>query len=537
MDRIFYNGHIKTMDRHEASAVCVANGKIAFVGSDGEALAGKTAGTELVDLGGRLMLPGFIDTHVHFLHYGESLFMAKLAPAKSKAELIEIGLDFLARHPGISRLAGAGWNNDHWSDDQSFPKRWELDRISREIPIVFTRACCHVICLNSKALEICNITSSTPDMPGGGIGRDAEGNPDGVLLEDACGLATPVLAEPTLEEAIRYLRAAAADAVSCGLTSVHADDLYFPGDGHKCVPLAAYEALHETDWLPLRVYLQCRLSDRAAFERFFELGYGFNQGDERLRFGPLKLVADGSLGARTAYLNSPYADAPDTRGIAIYTQGQLDELILEAARRKMPSIVHAIGDGMIDMTLDSFEKARRLERAPLRHGIVHCQITRPEQLLRMKALQIMALVQPIFLDYDLHIADARVGGLARTSYAFRTMRSLGIRMAFGSDAPVERFNAIQGVYHAVTRQDLSGYPAGGWYPQERLTVEQAVAGFTRDAAYASYEENLKGTITPGKLADLVVLDRNIFALPPEEIRDASVVMTVNGGEIVYARDE
>ncbi|HWQ58691.1 MAG TPA: amidohydrolase family protein, partial [Clostridia bacterium] len=210
MDVIFYNGTVKTMDGREAQAICVEKGRIAFVGADGDALRLKTEHTELVDLGGRLTLPGFIDTHMHFLYYGQSLSIARLAPARSKAELLKIGRDFLAKSPGLPRLEGAGWNNDHWSDDAGFPKRWELDEISRDIPIVFTRACYHVVCLNTKALELCGITAKTPDPSGGSVGRDALGEPDGVLCEDACGLAAPVLAEPTVEEAKRYLRAAAA---------------------------------------------------------------------------------------------------------------------------------------------------------------------------------------------------------------------------------------------------------------------------------------------------------------------------------------
>ena len=532
MDQIFYNGTIQTMDGREARAVCVSSGKIAFIGTDAEALGMRSAKTELIDLGGRLMLPGFIDTHMHFLHYGASLFMAQLAPAKSKAALLEIGRDFLKKHPDLPRLLGAGWNNDHWCDDNTFPKRQELDQISRDLPVAFTRTCYHIVCLNTKALELCGITADTPDMPGGCVGRDADGVPDGVLYEDACGLAGPVMREPTLAESKEYLHAAAADAVRCGLTTVHADDLYFPADA-DCIPLLAYRALLDEDWLPLRVYLQCRLSDRTALERFYKLGYAYGQGDLRLRFGPMKLIGDGSLGARTAYLKQPYCDAPETRGIPIYTQEQLTELVCMAARRGMPSVIHAIGDATIGMALNAFEQARKIEPAHLRHGIIHCQITDRALLKRMKALDIMALVQPIFLDYDLHIADARVGELAATSYAFKTMLELGIRETFGSDAPVERFNAIQGIFHAVTRKDLSGFPAGGWYPDERLTVEEAVAGFTREAAYASCEEEIKGTITEGKLADLVVLDRDIFKIPADEIKNASVHMTVCAGKIVY----
>jgi len=535
MDSIFYNGKVRTMDGRTAQAVCVENGGIAFVGGDEEALKMKTGGTKLIDLGGRLTLPGFIDTHMHLLSYGASLFKASLGPARSKAELLEIGRAFLKANPGLSRLVGAGWNQERWADDATFPKRWELDEISRDIPVAFWRACYHALCLNTKALEVCGIAADTPDPSGGTVVRDEKGIPNGVLLEDACGLADAMMPEPDIGESKRCIRAAALDAVSCGLTTVHADDLYFPDEG-ECVPLRAYEELRGEGMLPIRVYMQCRLSDPAAFRRFFELGYACGKGDERLRFGPMKLIADGSLGARTAYMRKPYRDAPETRGIPIYTKEQLDSLVCAAAERGMPSVIHAIGDATLEMALDAIEKARRVEKTKLRHGIIHCQITDLPLLERMKRLDVMALVQPIFLESDLHIADSRVGELARTSYAFATMLRLDIRMAFGSDAPVERFNAIQGIYHAVTRKDLSGFPENGWYPGERLTVEQAVAAFTREAAYASCEENIKGTVSAGKLADLVVLDRDIFEIRPDEIKDASVYMTVCGGEIVYMKN-
>ncbi len=531
---IFYGGRVVTMDGRVTEAVCVEDGRIAFTGSNEEALLMRSAGTKLVPLSGALMLPGFIDTHMHFLGYGKSLSIAQLGPARSKAELIETGRAFMAAHPGLRALIGAGWNNDHWSDDATFPTREQLDLITRDIPVAFTRTCYHIVCLNTRALEICGITENTPDPEGGSIYRDGNGTPTGVLSEDACSLAAPVYPDETADDFMGYLRASAADAVSCGLTTVHTDDLELD-HGAPDLALKAYSSLLEGDWLPVRVYEQCRLANAVMQRDFFGAGYEFYQGDGRFRIGPMKLVADGSLGARTAYLKKPYCDAPETRGLAIYTQEQLDELIINAARHNMPSVVHAIGDAMLDMVLNSFEKARRVEETPLRHAVIHCQLTSPEQLARMAKLSIMAQTQPIFLDYDIHMAQQRAGELIKTSYAFNTMRGLGILEAFGSDCPVERFNAIQGIYHAVTRQDLSGFPEGGWYPNERMSVADAVACFTRDAAYTSYEENTKGTISAGKLADLVVLDSDIFSIEPADIKNAGVVMTVLGGKIVYEK--
>lgn len=534
MDAVYFNGSFLLPNGARASAAAVRDGRFAYVGSDEGALALRTADTRVEDLGGRLVLPGFIDTHIHLIAHGEYLSCADIAPARSKREAIDIGRRFLSEHPALELLSGVGWNNDKWSDDSTFPTRYELDEISRDIPVVYTRACYHVIALNSRALELCGIAESAPDIAGGEIYRDENGVPTGPLCEDAQMLAERAYPPVTKERVQSYIRAAAKDAASFGLTTVHADDLGMDGGGDMGSALDAYSDLLSREKLPVRIYQQCRLSDKSVFDRFYGAGFAFGQGDDRFRLGPMKLVIDGSLGARTAYLRSPYSDAPDTRGVMIYEKELLDELVCSAAERGMPSVIHAIGDAAIEMALDAFEKARRVEPRPLRHAVIHCQITDIALLRRMKALNVAAQVQPIFLDYDMHIAEERVGReLASTSYAFNTMRKLGIQTSFGSDCPVERFNAIQGIYHAVTRRDLSGFPEGGWLPDERMSVMDAVNAFTSGAAYASYDENVKGSIAVGMLADMAVLDRDIFEIAPEEIKNARVALTVLGGEITY----
>lgn len=533
MDALFTNGIIKTMDGRAAEAVGVKDGRIAFIGGRDEAdlLAG--AETKRVDLGGRLMLPGFTDTHMHLLMYGGKHEEADLFQATSMRSALETGREFLLSHPEKRCLVGSGWNNDNWSDTHDFPTRTELDTVSRDIPVIYMRACYHIISLNSRALELNNINENTPDPPGGAIDRDEHGVPTGVVRENACSLAFGCIPEPTEADCLRQLKAAGRKAAECGLTCAHSDDLGADIGDDLGMAYRALRALSDDEELPLRVFMQCRLDSRERLDRFFELGYSYRSGNDRLRTGPLKLVADGSLGARTAYMRQPYCDAPETRGMMCFTKAELDDLIMTAASHGMPSAIHAIGDGCIEMALDSIEKAQKIEPHPLRHGIIHCQITDLALLRRMRALNVMALVQPVFLDYDMHIAESRVGALAKTSYAFKTMLSLGIPLSFGSDCPVEFFDPIMGLYHAVTRKDKKGYPEGGWFPEERLSVEEAVAAFTSGPAYAAAEENERGTITPGKLADFTILDRDIFALPPDEIKNARVSMTVVGGKTVY----
>ena len=538
MDKIFINGIIRTMDAAipRAEAVAIKNGVILRVGGNEEILSLRTPETRIIDLQGKLLLPGFNDSHIHLLSYGYSLEKVSLGTANCVEDLILQGKAFLDKHPDTRWLQGRGWNNENWAV-KDFPTRYDLDRISRDIPISFVRACAHVIAVNSKALEIMKIKKGVPQPEGGSIDLDASGEPLGIFKEEARNLvydAVPPLSESDIR---RMILRGAAELLRYGITSVQSDDLEAVAASDYQKVLNVYFAMARERTLPVRVHQQCLLPPLSRLKEFFALGYYYGQGNDLFRIGPLKLLGDGSLGGRTAYMTESYADDPSTCGIHTFTQSELDELIAAAHDQGMPCAVHCIGDGQLYMTFESIEKAMaRNPKTDMRHSLIHCQITDETLLQKFRDLRVIAHIQPIFLNTDIAIAEARVGKeKARTSYNWGTLANSGVIFACGSDAPVEHFDVMKNIYCAVTRKTLAGEPWGGWYPEQCLTVEQAVRGFTVNGANASGEENIKGSIAVGKYADLVLLDRDIFEIAPDEIKDVSVLMTVLGGEIVYEK--
>ncbi|MFA7196057.1 MAG: amidohydrolase [Clostridiales bacterium] len=538
MDKIFLNGTIRTMDPSvpKAQAVAVKNGLIIRIGKDEEILRLQTSDTQLIDLKGRLLLPGFNDSHIHLLSYGYSLEKVNVGKARSIDDLIAEGRNFLKEHPDTRWMQGRGWNNEDW-DDKKYPTRYDLDRISTEIPISFVRTCAHVIVVNSKALEIMGIGKDPRQVEGGKIDIDRHGEPLGIFQEEARQIVYDAVPSLTECDIRRMIRNGARKLLECGITSVQSDDLEAVAASEYQKVLDVYFKMAEERSLPVRVYQQCLLPPLTRLREFFALGYHWGQGNDLFRIGPLKLLGDGSLGGRTAYMAEPYADDPSTRGIRIFSQEELDELIAFAHDRDMPCAVHCIGDGQLYMAFDAIEKAMlRNPKPDMRHSLVHCQITDAPLLKKFRDLKVIAHIQPIFLNTDIAIVEARVGKeKARTSYNWRTMADTGVLYACGSDAPVEHFDVMKNIYCAVTRKTLAGDPPEGWYPEQRLTVEQAVRGFTINGAYASGEETLKGSIVPGKYADFVLLERDIFAIAPREIKEVDVLMTVLGGEIVYEK--
>jgi predicted amidohydrolase YtcJ len=538
MDTIFFNGNIRTMDEtiKKGQAVAVKNGIILRVGSDQAVLKLKTKGTKLVDLNGKLMLPGFNDSHMHLLSYGYSLEKVNLGSTLSIADIITLGKTRLQENPKIKWLQGRGWNNENWNN-KPFPTRYALDKISEDIPVSYTRTCGHIIITNSKALKIMGITNKTKQIEGGHFDVDGNGKPLGIFREAARDFvynAIPSLSETDIQ---RMLLAGGQDLLKCGITSIQSDDLEAVAESEYKNVLKVYKEISENKTLPIRVYEQCLLPPISRLREFLSLGYKSGQGNELFKIGPLKLLGDGSLGGRTAYLSKPYADDPSTKGIHVFSQEELDELISTAHDNDMPAAIHCIGDGQMRMTFDAIEKAMFKNPKPdMRHSIIHCQITDEVLLNKFRDLNIIAHIQPIFLNSDIHIVEDRVGQtLARTSYNWKTMVDKGVHYACGSDSPVETFNVMKNIYCAVTRKDLKGFPEGGWYPEQKLTVKEAVYGFTMGSAYASYEEGVKGSIAVGKYADFAILDQDIFSIALDEIKDVKVVRTVLGGETVYEK--
>ena len=391
MDRILINGKVVTMDKNRSiqEAVAIDKGRIVKVGTNEEILELKGENTDVIDLGGKLLLPGFNDSHLHLVGFGYTLQNVDLVGVKSIEEIIERGRAAIEEKK-IEKgqwLRGRGWNHDYFIDKQVFPTRYDLDKISTDHPIVFTRACGHVLVANSKALELAGITKDSPQVEGGHFDLDENGEPLGIFRENAMELIYSCIPEPTVEDIKNMLKEAMAKANACGITSVHSDDFEaLPGKNYENI-IKAYKELKEEGNMTLRVYEQCLLPEIERLSAFIEKGYNTGYGDEVFKIGPLKLMADGSLGARTAALTKPYEDDKTTSGIPVFTQDELDELVDKAHSSGMQVAVHGIGDRAIYMALDAIEKAlRKNPRQDHRHGIVHCQITDEYILNKFKEL-------------------------------------------------------------------------------------------------------------------------------------------------------
>lgn len=541
MDTILINGKVYTMDSERSikKAIAIKNGKIERVGTNEEVLSLKANGTEVMDLEGKLVLPGFNDSHIHLVYVGHTLTMVSLSGVTSIDEIGKRILDFIEEHKikKGSWIRGTGWNQDYFQDEKRFPTRFDLDKITSEYPIIISRACGHVAAANSLALKLLNITKDTPQIEGGHFDVDENGEATGIFRENALSLIYKSLPIPTKDETKAMIKMAIRELHKQGITSVGTDDFgALPNKDYKQI-VESYLELRENNELDIRVNQQCLFPSLDKFSAFLEAGYNTGWGDENYRIGPLKLLLDGSLGARTAALTKPYKDDNRTTGIVILEEEELGNIVEYAHKNNTQLAIHAIGDRAMYMSMDSIEKAlKKYPREDHRHGIVHCQITDEVLLNRFKDLDLVAYIQPIFLDYDWKIVRDRVGEeLEKTSYNWKTMVDKGVNIACGSDAPVETFNVLYGIYEAVTRKDLQGNPKEGWLPEQSLTVDEAVYGYTMGGAYSTFEENIKGSIEEGKQADLVVLSRNIFEIPAEEIKDVEVLTTIFNGRIVYEK--
>lgn len=533
--RVTYkNGVVYTGDGW-ADSFTVENGKFIRVGTlDREADNG-----EIVDLHGRFVCAGFNDSHMHLLNLGQALAMADLAAhTGSLEEVLRCLADFIAEtkpQPG-AWVQGRGFNHDYFSDVHRFPNRYDLDRVSTAHPICITRACGHICVVNSKALEILGIDKTTPQPEGGRFAVDEAGEPLGQFFENALDLVYKPMPAPDADAIRRMLLAACRRLNRYGITSCQSDDYeVFTSLGYKPV-MAVLEEMATDGSLTVRVNEQAHFTSLPALRAFVESG-DFRRGNDRFKNGPLKMLGDGSLGARTAYLSRPYADDPATCGIPVYTQQQFDEMCGYANANGMQIAIHAIGDGILDRILDAYEKAlRENPRDDHRHGIVHCQITRPDQLRRIRKMNLHVYLQSIFLDYDTHIVRARVGdALASTSYAAKSLLQSGVPISNGSDAPVEEPVVLRGIECAVTRRSI-GSTEAPYRPEEALTVREAIDTFTKHAAYASFEENIKGCIRAGMLADFTVLAENPFEAAPERLHEIGVLETYLGGKCVFRKE-
>ena len=507
-----------------AEALKVTDHKISHVGSNAEVKKACSTNTEMLDLPGRLVTPGLVDAHCHFLNLGRSFQMINLRNASSLAEVRErIQKAVVSRRPG-EWVIGRSWNHHQW-EEQREPTRKDLDDIIPDNPAMMVRACGHSIWVNTAALERAGVTRQTPNPSGGQIDKDPDsGEPTG-LLREARDIIEAHIPPLTLAARKQMVLAAQEDALRSGLTGVH-----------TCESLdewEAFAALEAEGKLKIRVYHLLPPDDlEEAAGRGITAGFG----SERLWFRHVKLFADGSLGSGTALMHAPYSDDPNECGIACLEKETLAEKIKLAYSHGCDVAIHTIGDLAVTNALESIAAARKQFPGDHRDRLEHVQIYRPRDLSLFHDLEVVASVQPVFIQTDWAPADRRWGPeRCGNAYAWKSMLQTGLRVQFGSDAPVETINPLYGIHAAVTRQTVSGEPPGGWYPAQKLSLEDSITGFTSVAAWSTRREDKLGSILPGKWADLTIYNQDLFSLSPDQWPDVEAEMTMVHGEVVYSK--
>lgn len=525
----YEHARIFTGTPHSAECFVVDQGHFAFVGSRDEACQ-RFPDASCINLHGQFVCAGFNDSHMHLLNLGCMLTQAQLAPVTNTLSGVMEELSrYTHTHPQNEWILGRGWNQDYFQDADRYPTRDDLDAVCPDKPCLITRACGHVAVANSCALALAGISDAAPHVDGGRVVTDGHGKPNGVLEENALEFVSGIIPAPSRAQIKESLLLAMEHVNRFGITSVHSDDFSSTKATFEEV-IAAYLELKTEGRMTVRVTQQCLLPDKETLLRFLSQGYHTGWGDEWFRIGPLKLIGDGSLGSRTALLRKPYTDAPDTCGIATYSQSTLNELIEIAHQSNMQVAIHAIGDGASDRVLQAIEEAQRHNpKKNMRHGIVHAQILDHKQAQRMQALNMHAYIQPIFLDYDTKIVYPRVGERANEAYPAASLLKLGVTISGGSDSPVEPPDVMTGIQCAVTRKPVTRHQEDAYLPHEALSLSQALLSFTAHGAYASFEENVKGKICEGMLADFVVLGIDPFETEPRFLHQIPIRQTIVGG--------
>jgi predicted amidohydrolase YtcJ len=524
---VITNARVWTADaaRPFAEAVAIRGDAIAAVGSAEEAAALVGPDTEVIDARGGLVTPGFVDAHVHFLEGGFRLSSVQLRDAATAADFTERIAAFARTVPAGAWIIGGDWDHELWGGE--LPARGWIDAVTPHHPVWVNRLDGHMALANSRALEAAGVGAATTDPEGGTIVRDASGRPTGVLKDNAMDLVARVVPAPPPELQDRALDAAMAHVAAQGVTTVHHMGTW--------EDLEVFERARAASRLRTRIYAAVPLE---TWERLAGQVRERGRGDEWLRTGMLKGFVDGSLGSHTAAFFEPFSDAPSDRGLLVNTEDDLRAWIENADEAGLHVAVHAIGDRANALLLDLFEGAiAKNGRRDRRFRIEHAQHLRPQEVPRFVELGVIASMQPYHAIDDGRWADKVIGAeRAKGTYAFRSLLDAGARLAFGSDWFVAPPTPLEGLYAAVTRRTLDGAHPAGWVPEQRIRLPEALEAYTAAGAYASFEEDRKGMLREGLLADLVVLDRDLFAIPPEEIRDAKVVATVVGGKVVHRRE-
>jgi predicted amidohydrolase YtcJ len=525
------NGKIWTVnpDQREAEAVAISGNRIVAVGTSADILKLRQQDTRVVDLDGKRVLPGFNDAHVHFFAGGSSLAGPQLRYSRSEEEFRATLAVFAQHTPKGQWITGGNWDHENWTPAR-LPTRQLIDDATKDWPVFINRLDGHMSLANSLALKLAGVDKNTKAVPGGVIVRDAEGDPTGILKDAAQELVERVIPAPSEVQIRTAIKAAQTYANSQGVTSVQ--DMSASPDIFR-----AYQTMLRNGELTVRISGHQPLT---SWRRLANVGLLADFGNEYLHIGALKGFADGSLGSTTALFFKPYLDAPNTSGIAsaeLVNPEKMWENIEHGDAAGLQIAIHAIGDKANNTILGMYE---RLERE---HGerdrrlrIEHAQHLLPSDIPRFARLHVIASMQPYHCIDDGRWAEKRIEPeRARTTYAFRSLLDSGATLAFGSDWDVAPMNVLMGIYGAVTRRTLDGRHPDGWIPEQKITVEEAVHAYTMGSAYASFEEKIKGSIEPGKLADLVVLSDDIFSIDPVKIADTKVWMTIFDGTIVVGR--
>lgn len=529
---VLYNGKLTTQDPAypHATALALQNGRILAAGSDADIRALARPHTRQINLHSRRVLPGLTDAHIHFQDWAMLQQGVLLAETHSLADARNRVRRAVQNAPPGQWIVGQGWNETTWPTPKR-PTRADLDDLAPQNPVILWRTDLHSVWVNSQALQAAGITPQTPNPDMGLIERDTAGQPTGILQELAVNLVRQVMPRPTNAAVDQAMRRAIAAAHRLGLTGVH--DMRIMGGADGPPAFAAWQRLRAAEQLALRVWMMLpgeQLAEAIA------LGLRTGFGDDYLRIGGIKLFSDGATGSRTAWMLEPFTDGGT--GLPLTPMSTIADLVSRAHRAGISATIHAIGDRAIRELLDVFTEVLhnqpQTDRPPAPHRIEHVQHGQAADLARLAPLGLVASVQPIHATDDMTMIDRACGPeRAQWAYAFRTLLDTGVTLALGSDCPVASPNPFWGIHAAVTRQRRDGTPAAGWNPAQRLTVAEAVWGYTMGAAYAAGQAARQGSLSPGKPADLIVLEQDIFAIPPQDIPHTRVWLTIFDGKIVY----